>query len=259
MSGGAIEPFVPYPLHPSKHRAPALFTAADFHRYVARRRGVAPPRPPRSIVLCYGGRWKRYLDRRFRGRLDVRSGIYLAGPGVGVTLVAGPGAPHSAVVVEELAALGVRRFVIVGLAGSLQPRLRAGEIVVCEKALRDEGTSYHYAPPSRFAYPDAKLASALRRVLERSGIPYDSGASWTIDAIYRETVAEVRRYRARGILTVEMEASAVFTVARALGRAAAALFVISDHLDERGWEPKFHDARPSLRRALDLAVEALRR
>ncbi len=167
----------------------------------------------------------------------------------------GPGSPCATIVVEELAAQGVRRFVMVGLAGALDPDLAPGSYVVCTRALRDEGTSLHYRPPGRFALPDARLTRDLRQLLERERVPYRAGPTWTTDAPYRETREELRRFRREGILTVEMEASAVFTVARCRGFAAAALFVVSDRLDEKGWEPWFRDARRPLYRALDLAAQ----
>jgi len=183
--------------------------------------------------------------------------LYRVRPSVGVHLVAGPGAPHVAIVAEELAALGVRRFVIVGIAGSLQPQLRVGSLVLCSKALRDEGTSHHYVKPQPFAYPSPTLTRRLTQAMARSVSTFDLGPTWTTDAPYRETVTEIRRYRDRGILTVEMEASALFSVARLRHCEAAALFVVSDNLDERGWEPRFYDCRPHLHRALDIAIKTL--
>ena len=248
---------MPYPQEPAKHRWEPLFTATDFQRYVASRRGGPLPKPPASVVMVFGSRWKGYLPRKFRGALDSRTGVYRATANAGVVNVDGPGAPFASIVVEELAALDVRRFVVVGLAGSLTPDVDTGSMVLCTKALRDEGTSHHYQRPSTFAHPDRQLTESLRTGLKRSGAPFVRGASWTIDAPYRETVPEIRRYRRAGILTVEMEASAVFAVAQRLNVAAAALFVISDHLDDSGWEPRFHDTRKPLRRALDIALSAL--
>lgn len=249
---------LPFPQLPRKHRDPALFRAADFHRYVARRSKTPRPALPQDMVLVFGRRrWVRHLRYRFGAPLDAALGVYRATGSVGVTTINGPGAPFAVIVLEELAALGVRRVVLVGMAGSLRTALRAGSFVVCDRALRDEGTSHHYVGPGRYAYPSTRLTSALRAALERRGEPFASGPSWTTDAVYRETAAEVRRYRRRGILTVEMEASAVFTVAALLGVEAAALFVVSDHLDEGGWEPRFHDIRAPLRRGLRVGVDAL--
>lgn len=247
-----------FPHYTDKHRSPPLFTALDFHRYVARRTGELPPRVPSGIVLVFGRRWERYLRRRFGGMRDRRTGVYRANATVGVSEVGGPGAPHLAIEVEELAALGARRFVIVGLAGSLQSRVPAGAFVVCSKALRDEGTSHHYRRPEPFARPSARLTAKLRSELRKEAVTFFEGPSWTIDAPYRETVAEVRHYRRAGILTVEMEAAALFTVVRHLGGGAAALFVISDHLDEKGWQPQFHRTPGALRRGLEIAIAAAR-
>jgi uridine phosphorylase len=246
---------VPFPQHPKKHLEAALVTASEFHRYEAKHSGSPSPKPPRSVVLVFGSRWRQYLNRKYRGRIDPRTGIYRPSESVGIARISGPGAPFATIVVEELAALGVREFLIVGLAGSLRPNLEAGSLVVCAKALRDEGTSYHYAKASSFAHPSPRLLARLKRTLNRNRVSFAEGPSWTTDAPYRETVAEIRRFRRMGILTVEMEASAVFTVAQHLGRTAAALFVISDHLEEDGWKPRFRDTTPGLRQALRLAIE----
>ncbi|HXY47137.1 MAG TPA: nucleoside phosphorylase [Thermoplasmata archaeon] len=234
-----------------------LFSAVDFHRYVANRRKTPSPRLPRNIVVVFGSRWEKYLGRRYRGAYDPLTGVFRANRTVGVAWQTGPGSPYSAIVIEELSALDANRFLIVGMAGSLQSGPPIGSFVVCTKALRDEGTSHHYARPTPFAYPDAGLTRALKAMLRRKGIPFAEGPTWTTDAPYRETRAEIRRYRSMGILTVEMEASAVFSVARHLGRKAAALFVVSDHLSEEGWQPRFHETRTPLRQALDVAVSTL--
>lgn len=248
---------MPFPQYSRKHRKRPLFTATEFRRYEARRTRSHVPRAPRSVILVFGRRWQRYLSRKYAGTWDPECEVYRVASGVGVAIVGGPGAPWATIVVEELAAIGTRRFVIVGMAGSLQPDLRVGSLVLCTRALRDEGTSYHYLGPGRFALPSAAVTTALRATLARAGVPFTTGTTWTIDAPYRETKEEVRRYRRAGILTVEMEASAIFAVARVRGGGAAALFVISDHLDETGWEPRFHDSRAGERSALELAVRAM--
>jgi uridine phosphorylase len=140
-----------------------------------------------------------------------------------------------AIVIEELAALGVKSIVGVGTAGGLSPDLEVGQVVLCSAALRDEGTSHHYSPPGRWALPDSELLASLRSALPDALV----GPSWTTDAPYRETAEEIVAYREEGILTVDMEASAMFTVGTSLGVQTASVFCVSDVLHGEEWEPHF--------------------
>jgi len=76
--------------------------------------------------------------------------------------------------------------------------------------------------------------------MRQAGVPYRAGVSWTIDTPYRETVAEARRYQAEGVLCVEMEAAALFAVAKVRGLQVASAFTISDSLADLVWNPQFH-------------------
>jgi len=156
---------------------------------------------------------------------------------IGVLHPVGPGAPIVAAVLEELIAFGVQRFISIGLAGGLQPDLRAGDVVVCDRALRDEGTSYHYLPPARSVDADSALVQQIRAALTVRGIAHVSGVSWTTDAPYRETRREVEKYRAEDVKTVEMEAAALFAVGQRLKAATAAVVVIGDRLADLTWQP----------------------
>ena len=202
--------------------------------------GDAASEVPRAVVLT----WQRDLESRVRASRDHQE---VHGAGVGSLLRLTPGlglarspvgAPVAAIVVEELSARGTELFIGVGTAGAINDRLAAGDLVVCSAALRDEGTSHHYAPPEALAVPDPDLTHRLRTTLPTAAV----GPSWTTDAPYRETAEEIAKYRADGIFTVEMEASCLFTVARTVGSAAAAAFVVSDVLHGEEWEPHFGSA-----------------
>jgi uridine phosphorylase len=130
--------------------------------------------------------------------------------------------------------------------------------VLCTGAVRDEGVSHHYLPTDTPVGPDRGLTEALGEALAERG-PLRSGMTWTIDAPYRETVAEVRRYRAEGVLTVEMEAAALFAVAAVRSVPMASAFCISDLLSSVTWDPRFdapelHDGLAAL---ADTAIEVL--
>ena len=247
-----------FPQHPKKHREEALFTPRHFFRYL-RSTGEAVPRAPSTFILCYSRDLKKFAVEALHARQakEAPEFILLTPERPLGFIQVGIGAPSLAMTIEELMARGARRFVSVGFAGCLQPDLDVGTTVLCKRAIRDEGTSYHYTRASKYAYPSGPLTALLRRGLEAQGVRVRTGASWTVDAVYRETRAEVQMYQAEGVLTVEMEASALFSVARASGAEAAALFTISDILDETGWVPRFVQAKEHLQSLLKQTVLAL--
>ncbi len=251
---------MPFPQRPGKHREPSLFTPRDFHRYLRQRGRDVSPVPARQVVVfsraLFGG-LRRELEGS-KARFAGNEGSFTVGRGsrtVRVSLCP-VGAPALAIHVEEMVDRGARRIVSVGYAGALSPRLAPGESVLCSRALRDEGTSYHYARTARFARPPGSLTRELARGLRVRGLALRSGPSWTVDAIYRETRREARSYAQEGILTVEMEASALFAVARYRGIEAAAVFTVSDHLYPR-WRPSFHLAEKPILSLAEAVIEVL--
>lgn len=150
----------------------------------------------------------------------------------------GFGAPAAVTALEECIALGAKNIISVGIAGSLQKYIDIGDIVVCDKAVRDEGTSYHYIKPSMYSYASPHIVEALCTFLD-SNTTYSKGSSWSTDAPYRETKAEVAYYQERNVLTVEMEAAALFAVGKYKNVNVGAAFVISDSLADLVWTPQF--------------------
>jgi uridine phosphorylase len=135
--------------------------------------------------------------------------------GAPVGLVAGYlGAPGSAALLEELITSGFRKFIVCGGAGVLRREIQAVHLVVPYAALRDEGVSYHYAPPSREIACSPEAVAAIERVLHRENIPFLKAKTWTTDAIFRETRDKIAKCAAEGCVTVEMETAALFAVAQ---------------------------------------------
>jgi uridine phosphorylase len=249
---------MPFPNFEGKHAHDPLFTAHDFLTYLRASNLLPDIDVPESAVLCYQPEAAHHLIGTRRPP-DVRlfAPVHIITRGNGRSAVAGDfgiGAPVAALVMEHLIAWGVRRFFSIGFAGALQPEAAVGDIVVCSGAVRDEGVSHHYAPAERYARPSQGLSDALRAELTSRGLKHTTGETWTVDAPYRETVAEARHYQAEGVLSVEMEAAAVFTVARHHGVEAAAAFVISDSLAEEQCNPRFFD--PGLQEALFRLADA---
>ncbi|HLY77717.1 MAG TPA: nucleoside phosphorylase [Thermoplasmata archaeon] len=247
-----------FPRFAAKVHHPSIIEPAQFaHRYLP---GVRAP--PRCLLVWQRGLAPR-LARRFRGRripgLDGTYAVPATPYPVGVSFPRGVGGPSTVVRCEELAALGTKEFIGVGFAGSLSPELHPGDVIVCDGAVRDEGTSHHYAHASVPALPSAALLGWVTKTLAESSISSRTGPSWTTDAPYRETGAELRHYRGRGVLTVEMEAAALFIFARHRGLRAASVFVVSDVLTEERWEPHFHRMGGTLEKVATAILRASRR
>ncbi|MEF3280397.1 MAG: nucleoside phosphorylase [Elusimicrobiota bacterium] len=151
--------------------------------------------------------------------------------------------PNVTISIEEMRIFNIRKLINIGIAGSINRDLNIGDIVLCEKAIRDEGSSYHYLKPSKYAYSSKKLLNYIEKKFTEFNIDFKKGGSWTIDAPYRETLKEVIKYSKSGILTVEMESSAVFAVTEYYKIQSGSIFVISDKIGEYGWEHKFNSKK----------------
>jgi len=143
---------------------------------------------------------------------------------------------------EEMAALGCRTFFAFGACGSLVSDLVIGDLVLPTFAISDEGTSRHYGKARRLR-PDGNLFRTIAAALKDKPHRFRAAGTWTTDAVYRESRARARQLVARGVVAVEMEAAAVWAVARHRGVRAASLFVVSDELSGKEWNPGFEDPR----------------
>ena len=166
-------------------------------------------------------------------------------------------APFAAAMLEEVICLGSRKFIACGGAGVLDSSIAVGRVMVPTSAVRDEGTSYHYLPPSREVEATPEAVAAIESALRARGVDYLKCKTWTTDAFYRETPTKVELRRSEGCLTVEMEAAAFFAVARFRGVPFGQILyggddVSGDEWDKRDWH-KRGDIRESL---LWLAVES---
>lgn len=131
---------------------------------------------------------------------------------------------------------------------------------VGKSAIRDEGTSHHYLASDDPVSPSQELTARLRRELDARSLPYHEGPTWTIDAVFRETVAETKHYRDLGVLTVEMEASAIYAVGKVRNVDVTGAFVVADVLHEDGWKPEgigAAETRERLEQLLEASIATL--
>ena len=119
------------------------------------------------------------------------------------------GAPASVGVFEEVIAMGAKRIILLGNCGVLDKSIADCGIIIPTRAIRDEGTSYHYAPAADYIDVNNRYIPEFVEVLEKCGYPYVKGITWTTDAFYRETPAKVAARKAMGAVCVEMECAAM--------------------------------------------------
>lgn len=255
-----------FPNDPDKHTHRSVLTAQDIVNYRSKLGRLPKVDGLEGVVICLQKglperrrvRWRNPYRRA--GRLI--GDLYLmkkSGGKTGVLTNFGIGAPLVASLAEELIALGAKRLISMSWAGGLQPDLSPGDIVVCNRAIRDEGLSHHYLPPSKYVDANPELVQQLLTSLEKHAHPCSLGTTWTTDAPYRETEEEIRQYQSEGVKTVEMESAALFAVGQRRGVQTASVLVIGDSLAELHWQAPI-DVNP-IERALEavyaVAIEVL--
>ncbi len=179
--------------------------------------------------------------------------------GVPVALVSpGVGAPAAVSSLEVVIALGATHIIGCGGAGIVRPGFDVGHVIVPTGAVRDEGTSYHYAPADAEVAPHPRALAAIDTVLTEAGVPHDRGLVWTTDAIFRETAAKVARRREQGCLAVDMEVSAMFACAAFRGATYAQLLYAGDDVSAADWDHRDWLEHTGARdRLLDLALDSV--
>jgi uridine phosphorylase len=236
--------------------------------FICQRRGVTPDQLGVNRVVI--GTFVPRLTEFIASQSDARPPEHwLRGSGDaafvtpdGITIATLPvGAPAAVILVEEMIACGMRVLIVTGSAGSLQPGVSIGSIVVPTAAIREEGTSHHYAPSDAPAVASNRAVDTVVQVLGERNVAHFAGLQWTTDAIYREHREKIDRYRAAGVLAVDMELSALYTVAAYRDVECGAVLAISDELHGDSWGIGFSDARfvQAMDEAALIALEVARR
>jgi len=221
--------------------APSVFEPAALLREARRQKGLIAANVPGVCILDPDGDIARRLKNSGRAtRFDAWPcyhtdlfSFQLAGQTVGIVGCA-VGAPFAVLIAEELFACGCRVLISLTSAGQIVPAGSPPYFVVIDRALRDEGTSYHYAAPAAFAEADPHLVETAMRALTDAGLRAYVGATWTTDAPFRETAAAVAAARAKGVLAVEMEAAALYTFARRRGKQVLCLAHVTNTMGLAG-------------------------
>lgn len=242
-----------FPKFKNKHLEDAIFDPSSSLDL-----GQVKKNLPRKFFLIYDKGQLEYIEKKYKPKAvkGVSKELYQLYnyKGIGIVKINGIGSPHAVAVLDDLIFLGGKIFISAGCAGGLSKK----GVFLCNKALRDEGTSYHYLPHRTYSYPDRMLTKTLGNFLKRHFLEFEEGPNWTIDAPYRETAKEAEYYRNKGFLTVDMEVSALFAVAEFRKVKIAAAFVVSDILGEkRKLINDNKDYKKNIGRLMDAAIDCL--
>lgn len=176
-----------------------------------------------------------YLSRLYFDRRNP-DGYSVTGPFVG--------APYAVMLLETLIAWGARQIIFLGWCGAISDKVKIGDLILPTSVYIDEGTSKHYGTGDNHRLQATfPLVTKIRQVLDDNNHDFHEGAVWTTDAVYRETRHQVTAHQQNGVLAVEMEISALYSVAQFRGVDLAGLLVVSDELSSLSWRPGFKQKR----------------
>jgi len=205
------------------------------------------PRMPKVIVSCFAST----TFTRMLADLDAEEiacphsanmgyAIYRTEiEGVPLGLMMAPvGAALCVGVFEEAFALGAEAAVVFGNCGVLDRSIGDCSIIIPTAAVRDEGTSWHYAPPGDEIGVNIRHRDSFEAVLKAHGVSFTEGKCWTTDAFYRETPRKVAARRAAGCVCVDMECSALAALAQFRGKEIFQFFYAGDNLDAERWDER---------------------
>ncbi len=165
------------------------------------------------------------------------------------------GSPVATAVIEELHYLGIENVIAYGTAGQLDASIADDACVLIEKAIRDEGASYHYLAPSVYVETNPQLTAWLEKFLQSGGMQVVRGVTWTTDALFRETGARCAKRREQGAVVVEMECAGFAAAAQRLGVRFAQFVFFSDSLaDTTHWQMFGAQAQGDARRSLKVTL-----
>ncbi len=148
------------------------------------------------------------------------------------------GAPACVGFFENVIAFGARRVILLGNCGVLDKSIEDCGVIIPTRAIRDEGTSYHYAPPADYIDVNRRHVDEFKQVLRERGYPFVEGTTWTTDAFYRETRAKIERRRQMGAICVEMECAAMQAMCDFRGVEFFQFLYAGDNLDHSSWDPR---------------------
>lgn len=208
---------------------------------------------PETVLVCYQSSTMKYLLREHPEcqPSQVLSHFYTIDDGqVGILGDWGVGAPGLAIKVEELIALGAKRFIAVGTAGELMNSHEIADFVLCSKALAEDGVAHLYLRPEQtIVEADPQMILDWNVFAKKYSLPaFRPATTWSFSAIFRETLEDVYRVKKLECSIVEMEAATLYAIGQEKGVQTITLLVVSDSITSNDWVPRIKD--PAVRHNL---------
>lgn len=246
--------------------AKSVFAPSALLREARRQKGLATAGVPLICVLDPDGDIVRRLKANGQAHLASDWPCYhtelytftVGGQDIGIVPCA-VGAPFAVLIAEELFASGCQLLISITSAGQITPAGKPPYFVVIDRALRDEGTSYHYTEPSEYSEAEPRLVAIASDAVKAKGLNVVTGSSWTTDAPFRETEEAIAAARSKGILAVEMEAAALYAFARASNTKVLCLAHVTNTMAvaEQDFEKGEADGTVDALRVLEAIISGL--
>jgi len=224
-----------YPVVKTKYRYASLTSPEQYVQQYRKHTGNAE-----NLIVVYSKSFFNILIKNFNFK-KIYQNLYFINNSYHLYL-SQMGAPNIGICVEEFSVNGYKNFFAIGICGAINNDLKVGDIVVSNRALRDEGTSYHYLKADNYISCDKKILDDVEKKLKSNMIQYSKRTVWTTDAPYRETYYEIKKNIDNGVDCVDMETSAFYAVAEYRKTSAVSIFIVSDVLDveKKKWNMSFN-------------------
>ncbi|MCB4993053.1 nucleoside phosphorylase [Streptococcus mutans] len=189
---------------------------------------------PEIVVSCFARATFKRMLKRYKYRLLTKTSV----ANLDIPIYELDYHGRKLAVLEDLVAMGMKKLILFGTCGILEEQVKETSIIVPTIAVRDEGTSFHYAPAQNEISANDRTLAKFLTYLQAENISFSKGKVWTTDGIYREMITKMKARKQEGCLAVDMECSAVADWGQFREIAVCQFFYAADHLSEERWHPR---------------------
>ena len=223
-------------------------------------------RLPKRVILCFFKDFYRLVEELYNPhiyRYHDDFPIYIfTFEGKEIAFLYPTIGSYASTILEEVIALGGKEIIAIGGVGTTWEGIVRGDLILPDKAIRDEGVSYQYEKPSTFSYPGEKLRDRIKVSIQNRKLPFVEGATWTVSSVYRETENKLRQFLDLGAVCVDMEAASFYSIAKFREVELASLFIAGDNIAGNKWGSqkspgKMDSIRAGREKLLQIALDAL--